>query len=399
MSTLAALRAIATPVSATFAIQTLVAFAVYSAPVMAPVAGPALGYSASAVGYFVSISYLGSMVGSVAGGGLVARYGPIRVSQCGLSLCLLGLAFGASAVPALVVLGAFTIGLGYGPTTPASSQILVRAAPPTLAALTFSIKQTGVPAGGVLAGALVPAMILVGGWQGAALAIGAACLALALLIAPLSARFDAERDARAPLTLRSVFAPLAEVAGDRGLRRMAIASFVYGGVQVTLVTFLVTFVVESFHLSLVLAGLVMAVSQVASVIGRLAWGVLADRVLPGLTVLGLLGLGMATSAFLTLVATPDWPLWVLFIFAGAFGATAVGWNGVFLAEVARVAGRARASSATGGCLFFTFFGVMIAPLVFNAVHAWLDSYAAAFAVFGVPSLAIAVMLLRAARES
>jgi len=399
LSTRAALRTIATPVSATFAIQTLVAFAVYSAPVMAPVAGPALGYTASAVGYFVSISYLGSMIGSVAGGGLVARYGPIRVSQCGLLLCLLGLAFGASAVPALVVLGAFTIGLGYGPTTPASSQILVRAAPPTLAALTFSIKQTGVPAGGVLAGALVPAMILLGGWQGAALAIGTACLALAFVIAPLSARFDGERDARAPITLRSVFAPLGEVAGDPRLRRMATASFVYGGVQVTLVTYLVTFVVDSFHLSLVLAGFVMAVSQMASVLGRLAWGMLADRVLPGLSVLGLLGLGMAASAFLTLAATPEWPLWLLFVFAAAFGATAVGWNGVFLAEVARMAGRARASSATGGCLFFTFFGVMVAPLVFNAVHVWLESYAAAFAVFGVPSLAIAVMLLRAPREA
>ena len=39
------------------------------------------------------------------------------------------------------------IGVGYGPITPASSQILARTAHPSRMALTFSIKQTGVPAG------------------------------------------------------------------------------------------------------------------------------------------------------------------------------------------------------------------------------------------------------------
>ena len=43
--------------------------------------------------------------------------------------------------------------------------------------------------------------------------------------------------------------------------------------------------------SLVIAGLVMAVSQVASVTGRVLWGVLADRALARRTMLGLLGLG------------------------------------------------------------------------------------------------------------
>jgi hypothetical protein len=50
---------------------------------MAPVAGPALGVSPAAVGYYIAIAYLGSMLGSAAAGGWVARFGPIRVSQAG----------------------------------------------------------------------------------------------------------------------------------------------------------------------------------------------------------------------------------------------------------------------------------------------------------------------------
>ena len=86
------LREILLPLSVTLAVQTLVAFAVYSAPVMAPVAGPALGVSPAAVGYYIAIAYLGSMLGSAAAGGWVARFGPIRVSQAGLLLCFAGLA-------------------------------------------------------------------------------------------------------------------------------------------------------------------------------------------------------------------------------------------------------------------------------------------------------------------
>ena len=167
-------RRVALPLAVTLAVQTLVAFAVYCAPVMAPVAGPALGFAPSAVGYYIAVTYCGSMIGSAAAGGWVARFGPIRVSQAGLVLALCGLALAASASPALVMLGGFIVGLGYGPTTPASSVILVRTAPPAMFSLIFSIKQTGVPAGGALAGALVPVLVLAFGWQWGAVAIGAA---------------------------------------------------------------------------------------------------------------------------------------------------------------------------------------------------------------------------------
>jgi MFS family permease len=386
-------RRVALPLAVTLAIQTLVAFAVYCAPVMAPVAGPALGFPAAAVGYYIAATYAGSMIGSAVAGGWVARFGPIRVSQVGLGLCLVGLALAASAVPPLVMLGGFVVGLGYGPTTPASSVILVRAAPPSLFSLTFSIKQTGVPAGGVLAGALVPGMILLAGWQWAAVTIGLACFVLALAIGGVKQRYDTGLNPRAPLSLRSAFAPVGMAFRDRHLRQMSIASFVYGGVQITLVTYLVTFLVESFALSLVLAGLVMAVSQVASVAGRVLWGVLADRALTRRAMLGLLGLGMGLSALAALAANPDWPGWLLFLYASLFGATAVGWNGVWLAEIARVAPPGRTSEATGGCLFFTFLGVVLTPPCFNLVLTLTGSYSVAYALFAAPALAVGAWLL------
>ena len=381
------------PLAVTFAVQALVAFAVYCAPVMAPVAGPALGYAPSAVGYYIAATYCGSMIGSAAAGGWVARFGPIRVSQAGLALCLAGLALASSAWAPLVMLGGFIVGLGYGPTTPASSVILVRAAPPVQFALIFSIKQTGVPAGGVLAGLAVPGLILWLGWQWGAVAIGLACVALAVAIEAVRGRYDRQLDPRAPVSLGSALAPVRMVLGEPRLREMAVASFVYAGLQITLVTYLVTFLVESFALSLVLAGLVMAVSQIASVAGRVAWGVLADRVFTRRVMLGLLGVGMGISALAALFAGPDWPRPLLFAYAVLFGATAVGWNGVWLAEIARLAPSGRTSEATGGCLFFTFLGVVVTPPLFNAVLALFGTYSQAYAAFSLPALAVGAWLL------
>lgn len=386
------LRRIALPLAVTFAVQMLVALAVYCAPVMAPLAGPALGVSPAAVGYYVSVSYVGSMIGTAAAGGWMARFGPIRVSQACLALCLLGLGLAATASPVLVLLGGFVVGLGYGPTTPASSLILARATPLSIFALVFSIKQTGVPAGGMLAGLLVPLLILAFGWQWGAVAIGAACLVLALGIGPVRARYDINLDPRAPVSLLSVLMPLRMVIGDARLREMCIAGFFYGGVQITLVAYLVSFMVESFALSLVVAGLVMAVSQAASLIGRVLWGVFADRVLTRRKMLGLLGLGMGASGLAALAAAPDWPRGLLFAYAALFGATAVGWNGVWLAEIAQLSS-GRASEATGGCLFFTFLGVVLTPLLFNSVLALGGSYSAAYPLFAVPALAAGIALL------
>jgi hypothetical protein len=104
---------------------------------------------------------------------------------------------------------------------------------------------------------------------------------------------------------------------------------------------------------------------------------------------------MAACALATLAASPAWPITLLFAFAAAFGATAVGWNGVLLAEVARRAPPGLAGPATGGVLFFTFFGVVVTPPLFNVVLGIAGSYSAAYAVFALPALAIGVRLLTA----
>jgi nitrate/nitrite transporter NarK len=199
------------------------------------------------------------------------------------------------------------------------------------------------------------------------------------------------------VSLRSAFSPVLLVLRNRRIMLLAMISFIYGGVQITLVSYLVTFLTESFAVSLLLAGMVMAASQLASVVARIAWGVLADRVFTRRGTLGMLGVGMGATALFALGAGPHWPLWLLFVFAMALGATAVGWNGVFLAELTRLAPKDRVGDVTGGSSFFTFLGVVITPPLFHLVLNLTSSYGVTYALFGIPPLAAGIVLLLSAR--
>ena len=63
-----------------------------------------------------------------------------------------------------------------------------------------------------------------------------------------------------------------------------------------------------------------------------------------------IGLAMSACAAAVAVASSDWPLGGLATLAFLFGLTASGWNGVFLAGVARLAPEGQVSEVTGAVL-------------------------------------------------
>jgi hypothetical protein len=98
--------------------------------------------------------------------------------------------------------------------------------------------------------------------------------------------------------------------------------------------------------------------------------------------------GVAAALF-----TADWPLLAVLAVCVLYGATAVGWNGVFLAEVARLAPDGRVAIVTGGTQFFTFAGVLIGPPVFGAIAAGTGSYSTGFVLIAALPLVASIGLL------
>jgi MFS family permease len=362
---------------ATTSVQAFVSWAAVVLPSIAPEFARAFGLSPALIGVQVSLVYGGAILTSAFAGGVVRRFGACRASQIALAFAGLGCAL--MALPTLLVLpvASLAVGFGYGLTNPAAAHLIARLGAARHRNILFSAKQTGVPLGGVLAGMFAPPAAVAFGWQAAPLAVAVACAVLALALQPARARWDSDRDRSAPFANR-LFAGAALVWHDLVLRRIALMSFCYSLVQVCLTTFLVTLLVEDAGFDLVAAGFALALVQTASVGGRLFWGWAADRIGRGFALLAALGLAMTVAALAVAALTPALgagPLTALF---AVFGTIAVGWNGVYLAEVARLAG-ARAGEATGGSLIVTFAGVLVGPAAFSAIVDPVGSYAATFA--------------------
>ncbi|WP_295857534.1 MFS transporter [uncultured Xylophilus sp.] len=382
---------------------TLLMQAAASAAVVAPpVAASALPAARSAgplaVGLYVAIVYIAAMVSSQWGVALVRRWGPIRTSQASLLCCAAGVALLAAPSPLVALAGAALLGLGYGPVTPASSEMLARTTPPHRYALVFSLKQTGVPLGGALAGALVPVVLTRAGAGWALGQIAALCVLGAVLAVPLRAALDTLREPAASWpTLRGALVPIRFVLERPALRRIALCTLVLSGVQVSLTSYLVAYLHQDLLWSLVAAGLGLTVAQVAGMAGRVAWGLAADRIGDGSrrTLRGL-ACAMAVCGLALPLLTPGVPPAAILVLLAVYGGTAVGWNGVYLASVARAVPRAEAAMATGGSMAFTYLGVVLAPPVFGAVAQATGRVGPAYALLALP-LALVLFWLRPPR--
>jgi MFS family permease len=387
------MRSTLLPLAATLAIQALVAMATITVPVLAPAASSELHVPAGLIGLFVSLVYLGSMISSAASADLIRRLGAIRFSQICLVLCATGLALlTLGSTPALIA-SALVLGIGYGPITPASSHILAKTTPPHMMSFVFSVKQTGVPLGGALAGIVVPPLVVLGGWRAAAFAVAGLCVLTALIAQTIRAENDADRDPTRPISARGPLRSLVLVATDASVRRLAICSFFFSALQLCLTTYLVTYLTGQLGYSLVQAGLMLSVATAAGIVGRIAWGAVADRSGRPATVLGVVGCAMAAAAATMALSSPEWSRALMIVLCAAFGGTAIGWNGVYLAEVAREAPPGKTVEATGGALFFTFFGVLITPPLFAAIVEGGGSYGMAFAAVAAPTLFCGLWLL------
>jgi MFS family permease len=380
--------------AATTSTQALSTMGVLALASIAPRAATDLGVNAALIGYQVGVTFLAASLSAVMAGGIVRRYGAVRASQLSLALITLGCLSSAAGMLASLVAGAVLMGMGYGLTNPAASQLLSRAPSTRGMNLIFSIKQTGVPIGGVLAGVLMPPITVALGWQWALAITAGGIAALALALERVRRAWDTEQQPEAPL-LEAARSAIVVIWKHKPLRWLAAASFLYSGAQLSLSGFLVTYLVSDVGMSLVVAGTILAVTNAAGAAGRLFWGWLADRLGSGGKALMANGAMSVLFALATAALAPSWPTWAVAAVAAAFGFCAMGWNGVYIAVIARQAPAGSIGIATGGSLMVTYAGSVVIPPAFGALHERLDvSYGMGFALLSlVTALGIACVYL------
>ena len=387
------MRPILAPLSAMMLVQSMTAMAVVTVPVLAPEIAASLAIDAAAVGLYQSTAFVGAAFLTLMSGSIVLRHGGIRVNQVSVVLSAAGVALAVVGSVPVVAAGAVLAGAGYGLATPGASHVLARITPPDRRGLVFSVKQSAVPLGGLVAGVLFPTVAERFGWVWA-IALACAMVASAsLIIQPLRARLDDDRNPEHRVRIDAPGQSIRLILATPRLRPIALVAFSFGAMQLCLFAFLVTYLVERVGLDLVTAGLLFAVMQGAGIVARVGWGWVSDRRISTRPLLAGLGAGTIASTLVAIGFSDGWPLTALVAASAALGATGVGWNGIYLAEVARAVPVDKVGLATGGTLMFTFVGVVLGPSTFGAIVAMTGSYAAAFIAMDALVLATVVALV------
>jgi len=372
------------PLLATLLMQAVASGLGHTLPVVAPLLTGAAGLAPEAIGPINAMGAVGTVVFLLFGTPVLARLGPVRALQLGTLVSAAGLLLaGLGTLPALLGASAL-LGIGYGPTPPAGSRILAATAPPRHRTLIFSVKQAGAPMGGVAAGLGASSIAAAAGWQAAVLAAVGLALLATLAIQPLRAALDAEREPDRPVHPAAIFgrgnlaAPFRAMRADPLLLPLSLFGFAFAVAQGCLFAFTVSWMVEGRGMGLVAAGGIFAAMQGAGIVARIALGWLADRTGRATRNLRLQAVAGA-ACLLALTALPAGaPYPLVFATAAAAGFLCASWNGIVMAEIARVAPPAILSEATSGSTLVVFCGYIAGPAAFAALVPVLGGWEAPF---------------------
>jgi sugar phosphate permease len=170
------------------------------------------------------------------------------------------------------------------------------------------------------------------------------------------------------------------------------AGFVLAGTQGACAAYLVLYLHDVGRLSLVTAGAVFAVFQAAGLIGRIGWGVIADRV--GDAIRPLIGLSILAAVCCSAMAVmPVGNVGVAVMLAVLLGLSALGWNALFISLVFEAGPAHRAGSRIGFSLAVALPALVVGPPIFGFVVDHFSYSSGWLAVAAWSMLAPAALLL------
>ncbi|OGQ78871.1 MAG: hypothetical protein A3F90_09225 [Deltaproteobacteria bacterium RIFCSPLOWO2_12_FULL_60_19] len=363
------------------------ATAQYGINTLAPFYQQDLDLSRAQIGLFFTAFYLGMAGLSLPAGWLADRLG-VRSTALGGHL-LLGLY--TAAVAAAPSFGwAFAIflfaGLGYSFLNPASTKGVMHWFSRAERATAMGIKQTGVPAGGVVAAVLAPSLVLLAGWRIAFVGLGVINL-LSGFIFWFLWREPAVDVAQA----EPAAAPTAAGRPGSWMKQLLCVSFgtallLVG--QMSLLTYVPLYLKETAGLSSYWASQALALTQLGGMVGRVGWGVVSDRLFHGarkvvLVLIGFLSVAL-TFALGALPGTPSLIVVLPLIFFA--GVCMVGFQGVSYALIGEIAGKAQTGAALGMVITINSIGTIFGTPLFGYIVDVTGSYSTAWQALAVAIL-------------
>jgi len=349
------------------------------------------GLSLAQAGLLAAAPNVGMVLALVAWGAASDRWGERRILVIGLAISTIAVV-AASLVSGYLALGMILVvaGIGAASTNAASGRVVVGWFPKERRGLAMGIRQSCQPLGVAVAALVVPPLVATGVIASAlifgAVLVGISAIACLVVIVdparPERVRVDGESDN--------------PYRRDSTLLRIHLVSILLVVPQFALSTFGLVWFVIDLRWSTLAAGIVVAAAQFLGAGGRIAVGVLSDRV--GSRLRPLRWVAVAGIVFMLLTAAAgalDWgaAAAVCYVLASCIS---VADNGLAFTAVAEFAGPHWSGRALGAQNTGQFLSAaIVAPVVGTLIG--VVGYPAAFALVALAP-AIATPLVPSARR-
>src|SRR5262245_15412912 len=201
-------------------LQTVAAFLTRLIPVASPAFMAEFGWDQSWIGYLSAANLAGALVILLAGVELLRRIGFVLAFQATIVIGAASLVLFHVPWIGVALLASALVGFSNAAANPAGAEVLQRYTPDARRNLVFSIKQAGVPLGGVIAGLALPPLIEAFGWRTALVIAAAGAIIAVVLMAPFRSRIEAPRGGTGRMRLH-LAVPLRALRSAPGLPRVA----------------------------------------------------------------------------------------------------------------------------------------------------------------------------------
>jgi MFS family permease len=352
-------------------------------------------------GLLITASYAAPLFSLLFVGDLLDRKSERLIIGLGAAVLGAGLAAAAASNSyAVLLFWLVVVGIGYSATQPGGSKSVVAWFRGDRLGLAMGIRQAGLPLGGAIAAAILPAMAAAWSWRaafvaGAAAALGGG-LAFALIYHPPAD--EAAVASRRPSLSWTVVASLLR---ESWMRNAIVAGLALVSAQYGILTWLMLYLRDHAHIVLTRGAFFLSLAQVAGAIGRVALAAWSDRMPAArfrLVALSMIAVAVGMVGLIVLPPqTPEPALALLAAWLGFFG---LGWYGPWVAYVAEVAPADKVGLTLGAAMALNQLGIMGAPPLLGLVHDLTGGYAALWGcLVAVLVVAYVVTSLRVAARS
>ncbi len=360
--------------------------------------------SAAETGLLITASYAAPLFSLLFVGDLLDRKSERLIIGIGAAIGAAGFLLAAIASSYGILLAwLFVAGLGYSSTQPGGSKSVSAWFRGDRLGLAMGIRQAGLPLGGALAAAILPAVAAAWNWRAAfvagALAALGGGLAFALLYRPPQDQGTEAAEAAPQKRTALTAASVAALIRQKWMRNAIVAGLALVSAQYGILTWLMLYLRDAAKIPLTHGAFFLALAQFAGAAGRIGLAAWSDRAPERrFRLLALCMIAVAAGVLILLFVAPRTPEPALALLAAWLGFFGLGWYGPWVAYLAEAAPADKVGLTIGAAMAVNQLGIIGAPPLLGLVHDLSGGYTALW-VCVVAALAVAYALTGLGRNA